>query len=1453
MKKKVGFKTKGMNQDLSVSAFNPEFSFENINLRLSTNEGNTLMSWVNEKGTTPIELSDINSIQGTVIGTAVINHKLVLFTTDNSIDRIYKLVFNDDKSALLGELKYEGKLGFSTNAPLETQVSYESDTIEKVYWTDGVNQPRVINICADYTNYFNLQDGYNPFDFVPRLQLNEEVHVKKILGGNGMFAPGVIQYAFTYYNKYGQESNIFYTSPLLYISHADRGASPEDKVDNAFKITVNNVDKHFDYLRIYSIQRTSINGTPIVKRIQDIEVKSITENYVSYTDVGISGNTVDPTELLYKGEGGISVGTMEQKGNTLFLGNIKTDIVSEEDKLRKYFEETGPTNIVSLPPSTSSNDIRRFIPASITGDSYKYGNQLTAYDENGYSVPCGGFKKGDYYRCGVQFQDAVGKWSSPIWIKDVQIGARCSLEINQAIQRETGYINVPIIKGSISEGNVTAIKGKGYVKVRPVIVFPNIQDRVTICQGVLNKTMKQDDSSYYQSSWFFRPYLNSYSELILGDGVAVSPTPGLNDDYLEYTKSIIEGTDLYDPKYIRAVEIEGNYYKKKVNQDESVTWEKSGMFKVDGTFATLHSPDLEFDDSLAVMNYDNLKYQQVGFSTFTKTMSDIDIQTETPTISSSGAGFIHKTFKKGSSHGIVSGLFYDDFGVNDSGIQDGVHTFAKLKYQKASMKFLVYPWQSDGSLNNDINRPVDAGTPTAVLKKKVISNLRYAVTAFKNMDKGGTFSTNPALFSSDEATVLKLDDNLYMGNVDTIVSPATPDGKYLAYEGYKTITIWDNPADAYIEKETPFDSDAWGKTFSKDPDNAEEEGFYLYKNNEEGWKRINREPGEDFTELVMKKSGVRMKYKSTPHLVMPLESDTIAWSTGNPLENYHLPIVEIKREVDPDIIFGGNNADALKEATWISCGEPVRLDNIQNGKVNFEYSYGDTYYQRYDCLKTYAFTPEDKNQIVEIGSFMLETHVNIDGRYDRNRGQLNNLNMSPRNFNLLNPVYSQIDNFFSYKIMDEDAYQQQSYPNQVVWSITKESGAEVDAWTHITLASILELDGDKGTVNKLIRLNDQLLCLQDSAISRILYDERVQIATNENVPIEIGNSGKVQGKVYMSNTIGCSNKWSVVSTPAGIYFMDSNDKSIYRIGEGLVNVSQQGGFNSWCKNNIPAADVKWTPVPYKLENNANTGGFDNFVGYYDKLNQDVLYINKDTALAFSEKFGVFTSFYDYGNIPYFCSLDDTGIWIKQKEDNVAVSLWKHQDGNYCRFFDINKPYSMTLVGNPEPQTDKIFTNIEFRACVEGDGESDQKTGKFTPTLPFDSLETWDEYQHGITALENKNGHDLFKHGGDSSALIRKFRIWRCDIPRDNVSIVTSQPILPENPTPEQQAAYDADVIRYNQYLKDINLGISRYESHPNDRMRNPWLYLKLLKNIEIDTNRFLPKAEIHDVVMTYFN
>ncbi len=271
--------------------------------------------------------------------------------------------------------------------------------------------------------------------------------------------------------------------------------------------------------------------------------------------------------------------------------------------------------------------------------------------------------------------------------------------------------------------------------------------------------------------------------------------------------------------------------------------------------------------------------------------------------------------------------------------------------------------------------------------------------------------------------------------------------------------------------------------------------------------------------------------------------------------------------------------------------------------------------------------------------------------------------------------------------------------------------------------------------------------------------------------------------------------------------MDSINKSIYGFNGQLTNISATLGFDSWAKQNILSQDDIWNPVD-----------FNSFVAYYDKLNQEVLFINSSTALAFSEKLKAFTSFYDYGKSPYFSNLGDMGIWVRDGK------LWRHQAGNYCNFFGENKPYSMTLIGNQNPLMDKIFTNLELRACVEGEGTYDSTKDKFTPTLPFDTLEVWDEYQHGKLTLTNRNSKERVPHGGDKSLLARKFRMWRCDMPRDNAPI--------------DEATEKA-------------LGIKRFKARPLDRIRNPWAYIKLTKNAAA-SDSFLSKTEIHDLMVEYF-
>jgi len=57
--KSTTYKVKGMNRDLSYSAFNPEFSWHNKNIRLTARDSNDLLSVTNEKGNLSISFNDL--------------------------------------------------------------------------------------------------------------------------------------------------------------------------------------------------------------------------------------------------------------------------------------------------------------------------------------------------------------------------------------------------------------------------------------------------------------------------------------------------------------------------------------------------------------------------------------------------------------------------------------------------------------------------------------------------------------------------------------------------------------------------------------------------------------------------------------------------------------------------------------------------------------------------------------------------------------------------------------------------------------------------------------------------------------------------------------------------------------------------------------------------------------------------------------------------------------------------------------------------------------------------------------------------------------------------------------------------------------------------------------------------------------------------------------------------
>ena len=113
MRKSQEFIIKGMNRDLSLSKFSPELAYENMNLRITVLNSNTLLSVTNEKGNTRVSISG-DSIEGECIGRCVLGKYLVLFTVSGNVSRIYRLNVGDSES-FESLLLYSGDLGFDTS------------------------------------------------------------------------------------------------------------------------------------------------------------------------------------------------------------------------------------------------------------------------------------------------------------------------------------------------------------------------------------------------------------------------------------------------------------------------------------------------------------------------------------------------------------------------------------------------------------------------------------------------------------------------------------------------------------------------------------------------------------------------------------------------------------------------------------------------------------------------------------------------------------------------------------------------------------------------------------------------------------------------------------------------------------------------------------------------------------------------------------------------------------------------------------------------------------------------------------------------------------------------------------------------------------------------------------------------------------------------------------------
>ena len=1521
-----------------------------------------------------------NNIVGKYCGSCQTQDGVVIFTHGDANDYIYYIKPVDDTSVNVEQL-YRGRLNLDENHRVETLFHFENENIQKVYWVDGVNQPRVINLNGD----INDDNDETQFNFIPMVNNLPNMEIEKEYNSTGLFPAGTIQYGLSYYNKFGSETKMLWMSTVHYITYSDRAAKADEVVTCSFKLHLFGLDKKFDYVRIYSAIRTSLDTTPIVSIVGDYEING--DKLIVY-DNNIGHTSVSASLLDYIGGQEFIAGTIAAKQDRLFLGDITLTDNASPTALRKTAKSLmtlrwNKTDGVTYDADTISFGYKT-IGTEIESELYPYrlqtmcGKQSISY-----------FKYGEIYRFAIQFQTKTGAWSNPLWIGD----KKCMLRPQTDILNKRIKLPTAMFEWNSKLNSVT----KDYAKYRILIAETTPATRSVVAQGVLSPTVftlnqRNTNAPYAVPSWIMRakgdvasslgestydevqsmdssvvPYFdkdeyNAKQGEETGTVIAIYTARNSKNTHYWYNVLGAEKTrqlqrlesksffglgtylmvlaysytgDKIDSDsfatYVDARMSKKNLYKKmcnwikenlntdfsddvtlsnfkmyfcykseanynynfgnwvyKIDEDDPVLDAANlyGIFKADGeksinalmnlhyrkinttlpitqnnsystnidnngyfvddSVLTFNSPDLESNQDL--VDNSNLKMRIIGYIPITAGSSDVDIDVDTK-----GLSDLACTGNLDESH-IVSNIssgfrtltnayLYQDRGWLKNKTNDRLYPSDNI------CAYRIFMWHKSGSLNglNTITWPSPEGdeqfsyTPSN-LKNKIFATKRFSLYNVFFDKPVNVNITSPTMVYDDNAmrTIDGCGGNLYYsGNVDSLLTrrttttgiyaknidtgydveynKAADDEVYVnAYDPvrikyrssthavfamtdgsttyYRLPELGYSPSDPLPSNNNyPWIKPAWIADddyvfvgLYKSVESAKEK-FVEYKDRlskfigkvmvmaipyvsssryskyyivklENGIVTIN-EPdlsdaadGDDDNTPTEDIYGTPMRLGFQPQweysyprgagMVKLDELHNMYWRAEGEVIKYeqldfskkekpsypYLYLAELYRDIPYSSLYGGTEDVQIQNINWVVSSSPVKTT------YDTKHMGGDTFYQRWDCLKTYPYTEEDVNSVVDVTSFMVESHTNLDGRCDVNRKSLKLTLIRPTNYNLFNTAYNQTDNIFNYKSLDSK-FDLDRFSNMVAWSNAKLDTNDIDDWTNINMLSSLSLDGSCGDITRLVNFNDTLLAFQTKAVNAINYNNPTQLSTETGSPVEIVNSGLVNGYTKLTDNNGCQYKWSICKGGSGLFFVDNLKKAVFSFSKnGMAGVSSKG-FSQWFKDNLD----------------------DYFDLMYDQLTHNMYFVNKKWCLAFDEELDAFSSFYSYEGMK---DLFDMGGYTYAIPPDDRVDIYRLRGGGYgYTFANKTAPYHVEYKVNPEPLVDKIFTNIEYTADVI-DGNVDDVNYK--KGYPFKKLDIWNEYQKGSVDLTKQRNPLQYDNA-------RKFRIWRTQLPRDEMS------------------------------------------------------------------------------------
>lgn len=147
--------------------------------------------------------------------------------------------------------------------------------------------------------------------------------------------------------------------------------------------------------------------------------------------------------------------------------------------------------------------------------------------------------------------------------------------------------------------------------------------------------------------------------------------------------------------------------------------------------------------------------------------------------------------------------------------------------------------------------------------------------------------------------------------------------------------------------------------------------------------------------------------------------------------------------------------------------------------------------------------------------------------------------------------------------------QENIFKQRTFYSELKTNGESIDNWHIYKPANFIDCDSKYGEITNLLTHKDIIFFWQNKAFGRYSVNERSLVTDNNSNTVQLGQGGVLQRTDYLDIHYGMRpHEFCAVSTPAGIFWNDIENKAVVQYSNAVVNYGEHLNVQNLINENI---------------------------------------------------------------------------------------------------------------------------------------------------------------------------------------------------------------------------------------------------------------------------------------------